>query len=92
MTVAHRWQYIRWLLAWMLAAIVGLSLLGLLSIESFVVAAATGVLVVTELARPARLSPGWHRQLRWLVALALASVAVVVASEVLSLLPPGGIP
>ncbi|MFC7229699.1 hypothetical protein N0B31_20040 [Salinirubellus salinus] len=90
--MAHRWQYIRWLLAWLLTAVIGLSLLGLLSIESFVVAAATGVLVVTELTRPARLSPAWHRQLRWLVALALASVAVLIASEVLSLLPPGGLP
>lgn len=90
--MAHRWQYVRWLLAWILVSTVGLSLLGLLSIDSFVVSAATGVLVVTELTRPARVSPAWHRQLRWLVVLALVGVAVVVGRQVLSLLPPGGVP
>jgi hypothetical protein len=88
-TEARRWQFVRWSVVWMLATVVGLTGLGLLSLESFTVAMATGLIVVLELTSHSLISPGWRRRAGWLVALTLLATAAVLVSRLLTAFPGG---
>ncbi|ELZ14181.1 hypothetical protein C477_21085 [Haloterrigena salina JCM 13891] len=85
-------RYIRGQLAWMLAAVLVLSLLGSFSYELFFVLSLIGLLIVTELTAPFAVTPDWRRRLRWLIALGLVGFAVVVVRRILEILPPEVLP
>ena len=85
-------RFIRGQLAWMLAAVLVLSLLGSFSYELFFVLSLIGLLVVTELTAPVAVTPDWRRRLRWLIGLGLVGFAVVVVRRILEILPPEVMP
>ena len=85
-------RFIRWQLAWMLAAVLALSLLGSFSGELFFVVSLIGLLIVTELTAPFAVTPDWRRRLRWLILLGLVGFAVVVVRRILEILPPEVLP
>ncbi|QRV17238.1 hypothetical protein [Haloterrigena salifodinae] len=85
-------RFIRGQLAWMLAAVLVLSLLGSFSYELFFVLSLIGLLIVTELTAPFAVTPDWRRRLRWLIALGLVGFAVVVVRRILEILPPEVLP
>ncbi|ADB60095.1 hypothetical protein Htur_1203 [Haloterrigena turkmenica DSM 5511] len=85
-------RFIRGQLAWMLAAVLALSLLGSFSYELFFVLSLIGLLIVTELTAPFSVTPDWRRRLRWLIALGLVGFAVVVVRRILEILPPEVLP
>lgn len=89
MTTRRRERFVHGTVAWMLGAVVVLSLLGSLSLELFFVVSLIGFLIVTELTAPFNLTPRWRARLKWLILIGLAGFAYVVVRRVLEILPPG---
>ena len=85
-------RFVHGQLAWMLATVLLLSLLGSLSYELFFVLSLIGLLVVTELTAPIAVTPAWRKRLTWLIALGLVGFAVVVVRRILEILPPEVLP
>lgn len=89
MTTGRRERFVHAQMAWMLAAIVVLALLGALTLELFFVVSLIGFLVVVELTAPFEVTPRWRRRLRWLILAGLVGFALLVIRRVLAILPPG---
>ena len=85
-------RFVRWQLAWMLAAILALAAVGAFSYELFFVLSLLGLLVVTELTAPVAVTPDWRRRLRWLILLGLTGFAVIISRRVLEILSPEVLP
>ena len=85
-------RFVRWQLAWMLAAVLALAALGAFEAELFFVLSLIGLLIVTELTAPVAVTPAWRRRLRWLILLGLVGFAVVVVRRILEILPPEVLP
>jgi hypothetical protein len=82
-------QFIRAQIAWMVAAILGLSLLGALSYVFFFVLSFIGLLVVTYSTAPVNIRPAWRARLKWLILVGFIGYAYVTIRRILELLPPG---
>ena len=89
MTTARRRRFVHAQTAWMLAAVVALSLLGALDLELFFVVSLVGFLIVVDLTAPVNVTPRWRRRLRWIVLVGLVGFAYVVIERILEILPPG---
>lgn len=89
MATRRRQRFIYAQTAWMLAAVVGLTLLGALSLELFFVISLIGFLVVVELTAPFSVTPEWRSRLRWIILIGLAGFAYVVVRRILAILPEG---
>ena len=85
-------RFIHWQLAWMLAAVLVLSVLGSFSYELFFVLSLIGFLVVTELTAPFAVTPDWRRRLRWLILVGLLGFGIIVVRRILEILPPEVLP
>ncbi|ELY37697.1 hypothetical protein [Natronorubrum tibetense] len=85
-------RFVRWQLAWMLAAILALAAVGAFSYELFFVLSLLGLLIVTELTAPVAVTPDWRRRLRWLILLGLTGFAVIISRRVLEILSPEVLP
>lgn len=89
MTTRRRERFVHGTAAWMLGAVVVLTLLEALTLELFFVVSLVGFLIVTELTAPFNLTPRWRARLKWLVLAGLAGFTYVVVRRVLEILPPG---
>lgn len=88
--MANRQQrFVRGQLAWMLGSVIGLSALGMLSIELFFVVSLVGLLALVELTQPVNVSPRWRSRLKWFVALGALGFVLFVVKRVLEFLPEG---
>ena len=86
---ARRDRFLVGQLAWMVAVLFVLVLLDSFSYELFFVVSLIGLLVVTELTMPFRVTPPWQRRLRWVILVGLVGFAYVVVRRILDILPPG---
>lgn len=89
MATRRRQQFITGTIAWQLASLLVLSLLGSVSLELFFVVSLIGLLVITELTAPFAVTPTWRRRLQWLIAAGLVVFAYIVVRRILAILPPG---
>lgn len=89
MSTRRRQRFVVGHVAWMLAALVVLALLGSLSLELFFVASLIGLLVVTELTASFSVTPAWRARLKWLILLGLVGFTYIVTRRVLEALPAG---
>ena len=89
MATRRRQQLIVGHLAWMLATVFGLALLGTLSLELFFVISLIGFLVVVELTAPFSVTPQWRARLKWLIVLGLIGFGYIVIKRTLEILPQG---
>ena len=89
MVTRRRQEFVIGHVAWMLGVVLGLALLGAVSLELVFVLSLIGFLVVTELTAPLNVSPRWRRRLRWLIAAGLLVFAYVVVRRILAILPEG---
>lgn len=89
MATRRRRRFIYGQTAWMLATIVGLALLGALSLELFFVVSLIGFLIVVELTAPFSVTPAWRSRLRWIVLLGLLGFSYIVVRRILEILPEG---
>lgn len=89
MATPRRLRFVHAQVAWMLATVLALSLLGSLSLELFFVVSLIGFLVVTELTAPFSVTPRWRSRLKWFILLGLVGFAYVVIKRILEILPPG---
>lgn len=80
-------RFVRYVVAWMLAALILLALLGSVELELFFVVSLIGLLVVTELMTPFNVRPEWHRRLRWVIVLGLGVFGYIVIRRILEILP-----
>lgn len=85
-------QFVRGQLAWMIATVLVLSVLGSLRYELVFVCSLIGLLVTTELTAPVAAAPTWRTRLTWLTMLGLAGFAVLIGRRLLALLPPEVLP
>lgn len=86
---ARRDRFLVGQLAWMVATVFLLVLLDSFSYELFFVVSLIGLLVVTELTMPFRVTPVWQRRLRWVILLGLVGFGYIVIRRILEILPPG---
>lgn len=89
MTTRQRQRFVIGQVAWMLGAVVVLTLLGSLSLELFFAVSLIGLLIVIELTASFSVTPTWRARLKWLVLLGLVGFAYVVVRRILEILPPG---
>jgi dolichyl-phosphate-mannose--protein O-mannosyl transferase len=89
MATRRRQRFVRAQMAWMLASILALSLLGSLSYELFFVVSLIGFLVVVELTAPFNVTPRWRSRLKWIIAIGLLVFGYIVVRRILAILPPG---
>lgn len=89
MSTQRRQRFIHAQLAWMLASLIVLAVLGSLSLELFFVLCLIGLLVIIELTAPFNVTPRWRRRLKWFIALGLLVFGIIVVRRILSILPPG---
>lgn len=75
--------------AWMLATILALSLLGALTIEVFFIGSLLGFLVLAELTAPFGISPTWRARLKWFILLGMVAFGYFMVKRVLEFLPEG---
>jgi hypothetical protein len=87
MATPRRMRFVHGVVAWQLAAVLALALLGAMELELFFVVSLIGFLVVTELTAPFNLTPRWRSRLKWLIALGLAVFGYVVVRRILEILP-----
>ena len=71
----------------MITTILALSVLGAFSYELFFTVSLVGLLAITELTAPARVTPQWRRQLRWVIAIGLLIFAFLVGRRILLTAP-----
>jgi hypothetical protein len=87
MATPRRMQFVHGVVAWQLATVVALALLGAMELELLFVVSLIGFLVVTELTAPFNVTPRWRSRLKWLIALGLAVFGYVVLRRILEILP-----
>ncbi|MCO8246690.1 MULTISPECIES: hypothetical protein [unclassified Haladaptatus] len=83
MTLEHRRQFIYGQLGLMLIAAACLSILGVLTVETFFLVSLVGLLMLLELTSPAHVRPRWQLRLRWILLAGLVAFGYVVAIHVL---------
>lgn len=89
MATQRRQRFLYAQTAWMLAALVLLTLLGALSLELFFVVSLIGLLIVVELTAPFSVTPQWRSRLRWIILVGLLGFGYVVVRRILAILPAG---
>ncbi len=88
MPTPQRQQFIIGQMAWLVGAVVVLTLLGALSLELFFVVSLIGFLVLVELTAPFTVTPAWRRRLRWVIAFGLLVFGYIVTRRIVEILPP----
>ena len=89
MTASRRLQFIHAQVAWLLAALLALTLLEALSLEVFFVVSLIGILVVVQLTAPFKVTPRWRARLKWLILVGLLIFGYIVVKRILEILPRG---
>ncbi|WP_092704567.1 hypothetical protein [Halovenus aranensis] len=89
MGTSRRMRFVHGQIAWMVATVLVLAVLGSLAYELFFVISLLGLLIVTELTAPISITPAWRRRLRWLILLGLLGFAYVVVRRILEIIPSG---
>lgn len=89
MATMRRARFVRGQVAWMVATVLGLALLGALSYELFFLLSFLGFLVVTGLTAPFNVTPAWRGRLKWLILAGLVVFGYLVVRRALAILPPG---
>ena len=92
MSIPRRMRFVHGQVAWMVATVLGLAVLGSFSFDLFVILSFVGVLLVAELTSPINVTPAWRRRLRVLVVLGLVGFAVVAGRRFLEIAPPEVLP
>jgi hypothetical protein len=80
-------QFVRYVVAWMLATLILLTLLGSVELELFFVVSLIGLLVITELMTPFNVRPKWHQRLQWVIVVGLGIFGYIVMRRILEILP-----
>lgn len=80
-------RFVRYVVAWMLATLIILALLGSVELELYFVISLIGVLVVTELMTPFNVQPEWHRRLRYVIVIGLGVFGYIVIRRIIEILP-----
>ena len=89
MPTSRRMRFVHAQAAWLLAALLALTLLGALSLEMFFVVSLVGFLVVVQLTAPFNVTPRWRRRLTWFIAVGLLVFGYIVVKRILEILPRG---
>jgi hypothetical protein len=89
MSTTRRQRFVFGHVAWTLAAILALSLLGSLTLELVFVVSLIGFLVLVELTAPVAVRPAWRQRIKWVIAAGLLVFAYLVVQRILAILPPG---
>lgn len=83
MATKRRTRFVRGQVIWMVATILALTALGAFSYDLFFTVSLLGLLAITELTAPVRVTPEWRQQLRWVIAFGLLIFVFIVARRIL---------
>ncbi|WP_049972846.1 hypothetical protein [Haladaptatus cibarius] len=86
MSVTHRRQFVYGQCGLMLVAAALLSILGVLTVETFFIVSFVGFLMLLELTSPAYVRPQWQSRLRWILLLGLLMFCYLVVARAEDLL------
>lgn len=85
----RRIQFVHVQIAWMIGAILTLTVLSSLTAELFFVVSLIGLLIVAELTAPFRITPKWRKRLWVVIGIGLVGFGIIVVRRILEILPPG---
>lgn len=89
MATLRRQRFVNAQVAWMLASILGLEVVGALTLELFLLVSLIGFMLLTLATEPATLTPGWRSRLRWPILIGFLVFAYLLVREILAMIPPG---
>ncbi len=81
------YRFIQYLLAWVLAVLIAMTLINAFTLEVFFVTSLIGILAITEVMLPINIRPLWYRRLRWVIVVGLGVFGYILLRRVFSLLP-----
>lgn len=84
MATRRQQRFINGQIAWMLATVLGLSVLGALTFELFVVVSVIGFMLLTLATAPVNVTPRWRVRLKWPIILGLLVFLYLVLTEIIT--------
>ena len=87
MTVSRRLRFVHALTAWLLGAVLLLTLFDSLSAEWLYSISLVGLFVAIELTAPFSVRPPWRRRLRGVIIVGMTGLGFIVVSRTLEALP-----
>ncbi|MFP8956794.1 hypothetical protein ACLI4Y_08700 [Natrialbaceae archaeon A-CW3] len=75
-------------LAWMVATILALAVVGTLSYRLFFLLSILGFVIVFEVTKPITVTPEWRKRLWWIFLVGLVGFVYVAGRRLLEILPP----
>jgi hypothetical protein len=82
MVTTRRRRFANSQIAWMLASILGLTLIGALTFELFVVVSLIGFMLLTIATAPVNLTPRWRARLKWPIVVGFLIFIYLVIQEI----------
>lgn len=89
MATTSRLRFVRGQVAWMLGAIVLLTVVDALALPLFLAATLVGLFLLAEMTTPLNVEPVWRSRLRWIVVLGLVAFGVWIVVHLIEVLPSG---
>lgn len=89
MATTSRLRFVRWQVAWMVGAVVLLTMMDALTLPLFLAATLVGLFLLAEVTMPFNVTPTWRSRLRWVVVLGVVAFGVLVVARLIEVLPSG---
>lgn len=86
MATTRRQRFVNGQIAWMLASILGLAVIGTLTFELFVLLSFIGFMLLTLLTAPVNLTPRWRARLKWPIIVGFVAFAYFVLRNALTVI------
>ncbi|MHC3436913.1 hypothetical protein ACYJ1Y_02175 [Natrialbaceae archaeon A-gly3] len=74
--------------AWMVATVLFLVVVGAFSPDLFVLLSVIGLVIVAEVTTPVNVAPAWHSRVRWLLGVALVVFVILASWRLWVIVPP----
>jgi len=86
MATIRRQRFVNGQIAWMLASILGLAVIGALTLELFVLVSLIGFMLLTLLTAPINVTPQWRARLKWPIILGFVAFSYFVGRNVFTVI------
>jgi len=81
-TTRRRQRFVNGQIAWMLASVLGLAVIGALTYELFVIISLIGFMLLTIVTAPVNLTPRWRARLKWPIIVGFLTFVYLVIQEI----------
>lgn len=82
MATTRRQRFANGQIAWMLASVLGLAVIGALRFELFIIISLVGFMLLTVATAPVNLTPRWRARLKWPILVGFLVFVYLVVQEI----------